>query len=151
VTAVAAQHGDTAGSAAQRLLAGCLAVVIVLGSVSLWVGVPVAGMWLVGRVTTDAVSAVLFALLAIPLSMVAVGWALYRVSARYESLRGGHPRAPAPPAWRSSLSDERGVARRRRGGRLLIDVSMTASAVAALVLLVVWFFFLAEMRLAPLP
>jgi hypothetical protein len=135
----------------ERLAAGCLAVVIVLGSAVLWIGVPAAGMWVAGRITGDALSAVLFALLAIPLTMVAFGWALYRASARYEALHGGAARRRSPPAWRVSLGDERAGARRRAGGRSLIDVSMTVSASAALVVLTIWFFFFAELRLSPFP
>jgi hypothetical protein len=131
--------------------AAYLAVVIVVGSALLWVGVPVAGLWLAGRVTSDALTAVLFALLAIPVSMVMVGWGLYRASARYEALHGGPARHRSPPAWRTSLGEERASTRRRAGGRSLIDVSMTVSACAALVTLTIWFFFFAELRLTPFP
>jgi hypothetical protein len=147
-----AHRGGTPRSRAERLLAAALAVIIVLGSAVVWIGVPVAGFWAAGRLTTDAVTAVLFALLAIPLTMVAVGWALYRVNARYEDLRrGGEPPRRSPPAWRTSLGEERASTRRRAGGRTLIDVSMTVSCVTALLVLTIWFFFFAELRLSPLP
>jgi hypothetical protein len=151
VIGVAAQRGRTPGSWADRVTAACLAVVIVVGSGLVWIGVPVAGFWAAGRVTTDAVTAVLFALLAIPTTMVAVGWSLYRVSERYEALRGGEPRRASPPAWRTSLSEERASVRRGRGERRLIEVSMTISCCAALLVLTIWFFFFAELRLSPLP
>ena len=131
--------------------AGFLATVIVLGSALLWVGVPVAGLWLAGRVTSDALTAVLFALLAIPLAMVVVGWGLYRANARYEALHAGSAPRRSPPAWRTSLGEERASTRRRAGGRSLIDVSMTVSACAALLVLTIWFFFFAELRLSPFP
>ncbi len=60
-------------------------------------------------------------------------------------------RAASPPAWRSSLGEERATERRRRGGRPLIEIAMTVSAVAALVVLFVWFFLYAELPLTPLP
>jgi hypothetical protein len=132
-------------------VAGCLAVAIVLGSALMWIGVPVAGFWVAARITGDGVSAVLFALLAIPLTMAAFGWLIYRASARYEALRGGAERRRGPPAWRVSLSEERASERRRAGGRPLIDVAMTVSAAAALVVLTIWFFFFAELRLSPFP
>ena len=128
-----------------------LAAIIVLGSFCLWIGVPVGGLWLAGRVTTDALTAVLFALIAIPLSMAIVGWGLYRANAHYEALHGGPARHRSPPAWRTSLGEERASTRRRAGGRSLIDVAMTVSASAALVVLIVWFFFYAELRLTPFP
>jgi hypothetical protein len=151
VNAFLAFAGGSPPSWSDRLAAGCLALAIVLGSVLLWIGVPVAGLWVAGRVTGDALSAVLFALLAIPLTMVVFGWALYRVSALYEALHGGAARRRSPPAWRVSLGEERASARRRAGGRSLIDVSMTVSASAALLVLTIWFFFFAELRLSPFP
>jgi hypothetical protein len=131
--------------------AGFLAIVIVLGSAFLWIGAPVAGLWLAGRVTSDALTAVLFALIVIPTAMAAVGWGLSRASASYEALHGGPARHRAPPAWRTSLGEERASLRRRAGGRSLIEVSMTVSACLALLILTVWFFFFAELRLSPFP
>jgi flagellar biosynthesis protein FliQ len=151
VSALAAQQGGVASSLARRAATACLAVVIVVGSAVLWIGVPVAGFWAGGRVTSNAQSFLLFVLGVVPVAMVLGGWALYRVSARYEALRrrarGGEGRS----AWLVSLSDERAVLRRRRAGRPLIDVAMTASAVTAIVVMMVWFFLFATMRLAPLP
>jgi hypothetical protein len=145
------QPGGTPHTWGERVALASLAVVIVLGSALLWIGVPIAMLWVVGRITSDAVTAVLFALIAIPSTMVALGWVLYRVSARYERLRGAESRGPSPPAWRSSLSEERGSERRRKGGRTLIDVAMAVSLVTALVVMTVWFFIFAEQTLSPLP
>ena len=128
-----------------------LAVVIVLGSALVWIGVPVAGLWVAGRVTTDPLRFVMFSLLAIPSTMVALGWLLYRAGGHYERLRGTERRGSSPPSWRSSLSEERASDRRRKGGRPLIDITMTASAITALVVMAIWFFFYATSTLAPLP
>jgi hypothetical protein len=138
-------------SLGDRLAAACLAAVIVLGSALLWIGVPVGGVWLAGRLTSDGVTVLLVALLGIPAAMVGVGWVLNRASARYEALRGRGPDAPSPPSWRASLGEERARVRRGRGPRRLIDVAMTVSASAALVVLAVWFFFFAELHLSPFP
>jgi hypothetical protein len=136
---------------ARKALAALLAVVIVAGSLVLWIGIPIAGFWVAGHLFTSSVHILFFSLLAIPLTMIAFGFVLYRVNALYVELRG----AEAPPrsrsGWLVSSSDERRSIRMRRGQRQLIDVAMSASIVAALVLLVIWFFFSAEMRLAPLP
>jgi hypothetical protein len=136
---------------AAKAEAACLALVIVAGSALVWIGVPVAGFWVAARLAPDGVTAVLSALIAIPVAMAAVGWLLAQVSTRYESLRGRAGRRPGPPAWRVSLSEERPGERRRAGGRQLLDVAMTASAIAALVVLTIWFFFFAELRLSPFP
>jgi hypothetical protein len=145
------QPEGTPHSWSERVAVAALAVVIVLGSALVWIGVPVAGLWVAGRITTDPLRFVMFSLLAIPSTMVALGWLLYRAGAHYERLRGTERRASSPPSWRSSLSEERAGDRRRKGGRPLIDVSMTASAITALVVMAIWFFFYATTTLAPLP
>ncbi|HEV3376574.1 MAG TPA: hypothetical protein VG126_04780 [Thermoleophilaceae bacterium] len=134
-----------------RLEAAGLALAIVVGSALLWIGVPVGSFWVAARITPDGVTAVLLALLAIPPTMAAFGWLLYRASARYEDLRGVPERPRSPPAWRTSLGEERASERRRTSPRSLIDVAMTVSATAALIALTIWFFFFAEMHLSPLP
>ena len=130
-------------------MAATLAVVIVVGSAVLWIGIPVLGLWLAGRFTTDGQGFLFATLGGIPLAMVAFGWVLYRVNAAYERSRG--PEA-APErqrsAWLVSLSDERGRDRRARARRPLIDIAMTVSLSIALVLMAVWFFFFSHMWLA---
>jgi hypothetical protein len=151
VTGVLAGTGDEHPAWVDRLAAGCLAIVIVAGSALLWIGVPVAAFWAAAQLTRDGVTAVLVTLLATPPAMVGFAWLLYMAGARYEALRGRGGRTPSPPAWRASLGEERADARRRAGGRPLVDVAMTVSAAAAVVVLVVWFFLFAELRLSPFP
>lgn len=136
---------------AVRVAAAALACAIVFGSLFLWIGVPVLGMWLAGQLTTSSVGFLFATLSGIPITMVATGFVIYRLNAIYESLRPSERRAPqSRSAWNVSLSDERAGMRRARAPRPLVDVAMTASAVTALVLLVVWFFFIAQMHLAPM-
>jgi hypothetical protein len=151
VSALRSDRGGGRPARGDRVAAGCLAAIVVAGSALLWIGVPAAGFWAAAQVTRDGVSAVLIALLAVPLTMGAFGWLLYRAGARYEELRGGQAPRRSPPAWRTSLGEERAEARRRAGGRPLVDVAMTVSAAAAVVVLAVWFFFFAELRLSPFP
>jgi hypothetical protein len=131
--------------------AAFLALVIVLGSLVLWIGVPIAGFWVAGHLFTKSTHILMFSLVAIPLTMVLTGLGLYRVNGLYESIRGGEAQPASRSGWLVSETDERRSARLKRGPRQLIDVAMTASIVTALVLMVVWFFFFGEMRLAPLP
>jgi hypothetical protein len=151
MTAIPANDGGRRPAWVGKAEAGCLALVIVAGSALVWIGVPVAGFWVAAKVAPDGVTAVLAALIAIPVAMAAVGWLLAHVSARYESVRGGGEERRGPPAWRVSLSEERASERRRGGRRTLIDVAMTASAAAALIVLTIWFFFFAELPLSPFP
>ena len=137
---------------ALRVAAAALALAIVFGSLFLWIGVPVLGMWVAGQVTTSSVGFLFATLGGIPLTMIATGFAIYRLNAVYECDPARRAsRAPqSRSAWNVSLSEERAGDRRARAPRPLVDVAMTASAVTALVLLLVWFFFIAQMQLAPM-
>lgn len=133
-----------------RAMTAVLAVAIVVGSAILWIGIPLAGLWLAGELTTDAQSFLFATLGGIPLAMVSFGWLLYRVNDMYE--RGREQRGgPAHSAWLVSSSEERAQSRRARAPRRLIDVAMTASVSAALVLMVIWFFFFSKMWLVNPP
>jgi len=129
----------------EALVTGVLVVVIWAGSLFLWIGVPLGGLWLAGEVTKTAEMFLFVVLGGIPLAMIAVGLVLYRVHALYERIRPGGPTSPARPSWLNAASEERPSLRRLRGGRSLLDIAMAVSVVAALVLLLVWFFFFAEL------
>jgi hypothetical protein len=132
----------------QRLAEATLATCLVLGSGFLWIGIPWAGFWLAGSLTSNNEGFLFAALGGVPLAMVVFGWLLYRINDLYEGLRGGDRRAAVSRAsWLVASSDERNKARRARAPRRLIDLAMTISAVTALVLMLVWFFFFAHMFL----
>ena len=132
---------DILGEVVTATLAGA----IVVGSAVLWIGIPLAGLWLAGKITSRAEVFLLVTLVAIPTAMVAFGWVLYRLNAVYMRWRGPDAGASrSPSAWNVSLSDERGRSRRDRAPRRLIDVAMTASLTVALVLMTIWFFFFSK-------
>jgi hypothetical protein len=136
----------------EAMALAALALLIVVGSAFIWIGLPVLGFWVAGRLTSSAEGFLLFVLGAVPLSMVGFGWLLYRVGAAYERLRGpsragGNPRS----AWLHSSSDVRARVRRAEAPRPLIDVAMALSAIVAMVLMVVYFFFIGEMTLVNPP
>ena len=125
-----------------------LALVVVLGSAAIWIGIPLGGLWLAGELTTTAQSFLFATLGGIPLAMTASAWLLYRVNNLYERSRGtpaGGERRRS--AWLVASSDERTRVRRARASRPLIDVAMTVSATTALILMTIWFFFYSEMWL----
>jgi hypothetical protein len=125
---------------------------VVAGSLLLWVGLPVMGLWVVGELTSTASGFLAVALIAIPAAMALFGALLYRLGDLYERMSGdGRPSGGGRSAWLVSATDERGSARRARAPRPLIDVAMTFSATVALVLMAVWFFVFAHSPLAPLP
>jgi hypothetical protein len=133
----------------RALAAAVLAVLIVAGSAFLWIGVPVSGLWLAGKLTTTPTGFLFAAMGGIPATMIGFGWLLYRIDALRQSLTGQEAHATPRSAWLRSQSDERGAHRRQRAPRRLVDVAMTVSAWTALALLVVWFFLLAGSPLAP--
>lgn len=130
----------------EELAIGALAVMVVLGSAFVWIGIPAGGLWLAGQITAEPDRFLLLALVSIPTAMVVFGWLLYRVNRVYEGLRAGTRVTVVAPrsAWLRSSSDARG---RRQGPRALIDVAMIASAWTALVLMAAWFFLFAELTL----
>jgi hypothetical protein len=127
-----------------------LAALVVVGSGVIWIGIPAAGFYLSGRVTTSATGAVLIALIVTPAAMFAFGWVLFRINGLYEALGDSDGHHNAPPAWRGSLGEERRADRLRQGGRPLIELAMAVSAIVAMLALLVWF-VVAPLRLGPLP
>jgi hypothetical protein len=137
---------------AAAAITAALAVTIVVGSAVLWIGIPVAGLWLAGRFTTRAETFLLVTLGGVPVAMVAFGWVLYRVNDLYVRVREPGEGDERPrSAWLVSVSDERGQSRRARAPRRLIDTAMTISLSLALVLMAIWFFFLSDMWLVNPP
>ena len=111
----------------QALLEGIaialLAVLIVIGSAFTWVGVPLGGLYLAAKVTTEPARVLLLALAGIPSAMAASGFILFRLGRVYEGLRGPGERRP------------------------LVDSALVASAWVAVVVMAIWFFAFAELRL----
>jgi len=126
-----------------------LALVIVVGSLVMWIGIPILWIWIAGQLIDEYPSIYLFALAACPLTMILWGWALYRINAIYVELTP--PPADTPgvqrSAWLGSLSGER---RARRRQATLLDVSMIISVIVALTAMAVWFFAFAH-NTGPLP
>ena len=126
-----------------------LAVAIVVGSLALWLGIPLAWIWVMSQLIDEYPSIYLLSLAACPLTMILWGWMLYRLNRIYVELT---PRAPDAPglqrsAWLGSASGER---RPRRRQASLLDVSMIVSVIIALSVMAVWFFAFAH-NSGPLP
>jgi hypothetical protein len=127
-------------AAGTRLLEYTLAVGIFLGSLALWIAVPVGSLWLASLIGDDAQTVVLSALIICPIAMLVCGLGLSAMYGAYLRVSDSHATRDRT-AWLGSLSGDRG---RRRARRPVLDFSLTFSAGTALVLLLVWFLFLAE-------
>ena len=88
-----------------RVAAAALAFAIVFGSLFLWIGAPVLGMWVAGQVTTSSVGFLFATLGGIPLTMIATGFAIYRMNASPQ-MTSAEPRMRMP-AWRSASPKNR--------------------------------------------
>jgi hypothetical protein len=126
-----------------------LGVLIVLGSLGMWLGIPAFWIWVAAQLIHEYPSIYMLALAACPLTMIAWGWLLYRVNAIYLELVPPPPDAPGAQrsAWLGSLSAER---RPRRRQVTLLDVSMVVSVILAFSAIAVWFFAFAH-NSGPLP
>lgn len=130
----------TLSAGGTRLLEYTLAVGIFLGSLALWIAVPIGSLWLASLIGDDAETVVLSALIICPIAMLLCGLGLSAMYGAYLRVSDARPTQDRT-AWLGSLSGDR---RPKRGRRPVLDFSLTFSAGTALVLLLVWFLFLAE-------
>jgi hypothetical protein len=129
--------------AGRRVTAALLVAAMALGSVVMWLVVPVGCLWGASQLyqsTTPNFGVYLGVLLAVVVSMVLIGrllGSLGRLHARVVSEGAREARRPAP--WMRSMRGE------RESGRptTVLDVVMLTSVATALVLLALWFFLLA--------
>jgi len=116
-----------------------LIALMAIGSVLMWIGVPVGLIYLASRVAdspTPSMGPYLLILVGLPVGMVLVGkvlGALDRYQGRITGLDDGRPRQAA---WLRSMRGERQPQRRRS----VLDTVMIVSVGVALVLSAVWFF-----------
>jgi hypothetical protein len=121
-----------------------LILLMVLGSVALWIGDPLLWMWITSRLesgTQAKMGPYGLMVLGIILTAVVVGKALQRLNRLYADVTGTSSTVRIPLPWRRSLRDA------RHGGQdeeahvpvSLLDVVMVISVVIAVAALVTWF------------
>jgi hypothetical protein len=127
-------------SPSQRLAAGMLVVAMAIGSVLLWIGMPVGFVFLGSRVqggTEPSLGAYALVFVGVAVGALIIGRglaALDRQFARVTGYDANDRRIPVP--WLRSLRGESGPLRRRT----ILDVVMILSVGIALLALAVWFF-----------
>jgi hypothetical protein len=125
-----------------NVVAAGLIAVMVLGSMVLWLVVPVAWLWLASQIDQSIQASMrAYAVIAIgvPSTMLALFWLLRRLDIFHQRVTGHEQRRKLAPAWRRSLSEERNLLSETSA----LDVILVATAIAALVTLVIWFLFIA--------
>lgn len=113
-----------------------------VGSIALWLGIPVAWIWLASQMADSSQPSLgpyLLVILGIPVSMAIVGRFLFRLNGVYGRLTGTTPAVRVRMAWLKSMRGERDSGR----PRTVLDVVMVVSVAGALLVLGVWFFLFA--------
>ncbi len=128
------EHRDRGPS--ERVTALALVLVMAVGSLVLWIGIPAAWLWLWSQLTTHYLSVYAAALIGCPLTMAAWAWGLHRVNCAYLRITRATESPRPHTAWLRSMS---GSGRRQPRG--VLEICMTVSVVLALVTFAVWFFF----------
>jgi hypothetical protein len=119
-----------------------LIALMAVGSVVLWLGIPVFWLWLASRVVSTSqptLGPYVMVLIGIPVSMVIVGKLLTRLNAVYGQVTNTTPTVKVQMPWMKSMRGERESGR----PRTILDVVMVCSVSVALLLFGVWFFVFA--------
>ena len=129
-------------AAGRILLAALLVALMAIGSVVLWLGIPVGWLYLASRIVKSSQPSLgpyVLVLVGIPVSMIVVGKALSRLNRAYGDVTGTTPTGRMRDPWMRSLRGERDSGR----PRTVLDVVMVWSVALALLSLAIWFFVFA--------
>ena len=116
-----------------------LIALMALGSVLMWLGVPVGLIYLASRVAdspTPSMGPYLLIIIGLPVGMVAVGKVLGALDRYHGRITGLDDGRPMQATWMMSMRGER----QRKRRRSVLDTVMMISVGVALVLSAVWFF-----------
>jgi hypothetical protein len=119
-----------------------LVLLMALGSVFLWLVVPIGWLWIASHATDTSAPTLgpyLLVIFAIPVTMWIVGKLLYRTNHLYERVTGQAPEVRVQLPWHKSLRDSANSGRRTT----VLDVVMISSVSIALTAFGIWFFFFA--------
>ena len=125
-----------------------LIVIMVVGSLLLWLAVPLGWLWVASQLNRSldpSFGVYILIAIGIPATMLAMFMLLRRVDAAHRSLTGTLSDAkPVPPPWRRSMRDERDM----HAPTSALDTILVTTAIAAGLVMLVWFAFFAG---SPLP
>ncbi|MBK5232777.1 MAG: hypothetical protein JJE13_07320 [Thermoleophilia bacterium] len=130
-----------------RIVAGFVAVVMLLAALSLWTIIPLAWLWIGSQVAATQFPSmgpyaiVLFGVIA---SILVVAWLLGLLSELYMSLTGTKSVAPIRMGWMKSLRDSE----KAHLPPTVLEMTIVGSVVIAFLSLMAWFLTVAG---SPLP
>jgi hypothetical protein len=116
-----------------------LILLMAVGSIAMWVAVPVFWLWLGSKLqegSQPTLGPYLLILVGIPLSMVVIGKLLSRLNRAYGAVTGSAPQVRMQMPWHKSMRGERESGRPRS----VLDVVMVVSVTLALIAFGIWFF-----------
>ena len=125
-----------------KLAAVLLIVVMVVGSVLMWIGAPLFWLWLGCQLqsgSTPSLGPYLVILVGVVVSMIVLGKLLSSLDRLYGRVTNSNATVRVRMPWNRSLRGERGSGRQTR----VVDIVMVISVSSALVLFGAWFFLLA--------
>ena len=125
-----------------KLPAALLILLMAVGSVVLWIGVPLGWIWLASNIVDSSepsLTPYVMVLVGIPLTMVVVGKGLSQLNRVYGEVTGTTPTVRVVLPWHRSMRGERDAGH----PRTVLDVVMVCSVTVALVLFGLWFFLFA--------
>jgi hypothetical protein len=127
---------------ARRLLGTVLIGLMAVGSLVLWIGVPVGWLYLASQLTDSSqptMGPYVLVLVGIPATMIVMGKGLAALDRTYGRVTRAAPAARAQSPWHRSLRGDRRPTRPRS----VLDVVMVWSVSLALACFAVWFFVFA--------
>jgi hypothetical protein len=119
-----------------------LILLMALGSVILWIGIPVGWLYLASQLVDSSqptLGPYILVLFGIPITMVVFGKALFTLDRAFEKVTGRTAETEFRPPWLKSMRAERATRRRLTvlEGVMIISVSLALVAFGA------WFFLFA--------
>jgi hypothetical protein len=119
-----------------------LVILMALGSVFLWIVVPVGWLYIASRTTETSAPTLgpyLLIIFAIPVTMYVVGKLLFKTNNLYERVTGQDAEVRMHLPWHRSLRDSSASGRRTT----VLDIVMITSVGVALTAFAIWFFLFA--------
>jgi hypothetical protein len=126
----------------RRFVGALLILLMAVGSVLLWIGIPVGWLYLVSQLVDSSEPSMgpyVLVLVGIPTTMIAMGKVLAILDRAYGRVTRTAPRVRARAPWHRSLRGDRRPAR----ASSVLDVVMVCSVALAVLCFAVWFFLFA--------
>jgi hypothetical protein len=126
----------------RRLVGAFLILLMAVGSILLWIGIPVGWLYLVSQLVDSSQPSMgpyVLVLVGIPTTMIAMGKVLAILDRTYGRVTRTAPQVRSQAPWHRSLRGDR----RPERARSVLDVVMVASVALAVVCFAVWFFLFA--------